>query len=62
MLAALAVIGPNSNHIGARLRTLCQHRAAVRWLLGGVGCVAVAFILTINIMRDSVSAFIYFNF
>jgi len=62
VLAALAVIGPNSNHIGARMRELCQHRATVRWLLGGAGFVAVAFILTVNIMRDSVSAFIYFNF
>lgn len=61
-LAALAVIGPNSNHIGSRLRDLCQHRAVARWLLGGACLVAVAFILTVNIMRDSVSAFIYFNF
>ena len=61
-LAALAVVGPNSNQIGVRLRELCQHHAAARWLLGGAGVVAVAFILTVNIMRDSVSAFIYFNF
>lgn len=62
VLAALAVLGPNSNHIGSRLRAVCQHRAVARWLLGGAGFVAVAFVLTVNIMRDSVSAFIYFNF
>ncbi|MDP2370221.1 MBOAT family O-acyltransferase [Rhodoferax sp.] len=61
-LCALAIIGPNSNHIGSRLRTLCQHRATARHLLAGLSFTAVGFILTINLMRDSVSAFIYFNF
>ena len=61
-LSVLAAVGPNSNHIGARLRTLCQQRVLGMYLLSGLGFVAVAFILTVNLMRDSVSAFIYFNF
>ena len=62
VLSAFAVFAPNSNHIGQRLRTLCQNRPLARSLVGGASLGLVAFTFLINVMRDSVSAFIYFNF
>ncbi|MCW5661951.1 MAG: MBOAT family protein [Burkholderiaceae bacterium] len=62
LLGALALLAPNSNRIGdALLRTLTR---PVRWrpALGGAASVAIAMLLLINTARDSVSAFIYFNF
>jgi alginate O-acetyltransferase complex protein AlgI len=61
-LAALACLAPNTNRIGDYL---LQHaNASWRWrsLYNGMACALVAFLLAINSLRDSVSAFIYFNF
>jgi alginate O-acetyltransferase complex protein AlgI len=60
VLAGIAVLGPNSNRIGNYL--LSQDRPATRALVSGASFAAVAFMLIVNITRDSVSAFIYFNF
>jgi alginate O-acetyltransferase complex protein AlgI len=60
VLSAVAFLGPNSNRIGNHL--LSQDRPATKALISGASFAAVVFMLAVNIMRDSVSAFIYFNF
>jgi len=62
VLGAVASLAPNSNRIGNHLLHLCQTRPTAAALVAGAGSTAVAFMLLMNIMRDSVSAFIYFNF
>lgn len=62
VLGAVACLAPNSNRIGDHLLRLCQSQPAKGALIAGVSTAAVAFLLVMNIMRDSVSAFIYFNF
>lgn len=61
-LGAVACLAPNSNRIGDYLLRLCQSATATRMIIAGASAAAVAFLLAINMMRDSVSAFIYFNF
>lgn len=61
-LSCIAVLAPNSNSIGERLRTFCRRGPKSMGLVGGASIAAVAFLLVVNVMRDSVSAFIYFNF
>jgi alginate O-acetyltransferase complex protein AlgI len=61
-LSAIAVIAPNSNHIGHRLSVSFQRHPAFSAVLTGASCSVVLFLLMVNSMRDSVSAFIYFNF
>lgn len=62
VLAAVAVLAPNSNAIGE----WWMHRARAddAWMawLAGSGLCAVALLILVNTARDSVSAFIYFNF
>ena len=60
VLCAIAFCVPNSNRIGNHL--LRQNDPPARALISGASFAAVAFMLVVNIMRDSVSAFIYFNF
>lgn len=62
LLGAMACLAPNSNRIGDSLRAFCQTRPGAGALMAGASSAAVAFMLVMNIMRDSVSAFIYFNF
>jgi alginate O-acetyltransferase complex protein AlgI len=61
-LGAIAVFAPNSNRIGEVIRDACERafprRAA---LLGGATMLAVLLVV-LNEVRESVSAFIYFNF
>jgi alginate O-acetyltransferase complex protein AlgI len=63
VLGAVAALAPNSNRIGTVvLNVLTQAR--VQWqamAAGVVACVSLLLVL-INTARDSVSAFIYFNF
>jgi alginate O-acetyltransferase complex protein AlgI len=59
-LSAVACLGLNSNRIGNYL--LNQDRTATKALISGASFAAVAFMLIVNITRDSVSSFIYFNF
>jgi len=61
-LSVIAVFGPNSNQIGNTLLAVCNSRPTTRALINGIGLAAVGFALFLNAMRDSVSAFIYFNF
>lgn len=61
-LSALAVWAPNSNRIGERVRSAFAQRDG-RWASwGAAGLVGTLFIALVNNARDSVSAFIYFNF
>lgn len=61
-LGALACLAPNTNRIGDYLLRFCQTQPTKGALIAGGSTAAVAFMLVMNIMRDSVSAFIYFNF
>ncbi len=61
-LGALAALAPNSNRIGTHLLGVCQTKAARSAIVAGASSAAVALLLVMNITRDSVSAFIYFNF
>lgn len=61
-LGAVAVATPNSNQIGNWLLGVCNSRPVVRALVAGSGLAAIALLLVVNITRQSVSAFIYFNF
>jgi alginate O-acetyltransferase complex protein AlgI len=62
VLAAIAVLAPNSNVIGEWLRQRATTSTAWAAWLGGAGLCTVAFLIVLNTARDSVSTFIYFNF
>jgi alginate O-acetyltransferase complex protein AlgI len=62
VLALLAFLAPNSNRIGASLVERCRDRTTLRFLVLGASLVLAAFFVIVNEARDSVSAFIYFNF
>lgn len=58
--ATIAFLAPNSNRIGKYL--LQRDWTATSILISGGSFATVVFLLVVNLMRDSVSAFIYFNF
>ena len=62
VLGAGAFLLPNSNRIGERLLQRFDASPDVRWLIGAPALVAALALVLVNIARDSVSAFIYFNF
>jgi len=63
LLGSIAVLTPNTNRIGERLRTgMVSGPPLVRGALGGAAVTAALMLVLINTARDSVSAFIYFNF
>lgn len=62
MLGAIAFIMPNSNRIGSLVLELCHNHPTARGCIGGVAPVVSLILVVINTARDSVSAFIYFNF
>jgi alginate O-acetyltransferase complex protein AlgI len=62
VLAAVCLFAPNSNAIGERIRALCKGVMAWRALVCGYALTFVVFLIVLNESRDSVSAFIYFNF
>jgi len=63
LLLGLAVVAlPNSNRMGQRLLELTATGIRWRMLAGGAGLTIAAALVIVNTMRDSVSAFIYFNF
>jgi alginate O-acetyltransferase complex protein AlgI len=71
LCGALAFLAPNSNTIGERLRVwlastataaAATHVAAARAAIAGAALTLTVFLLLINALRDSISAFIYFNF
>lgn len=62
VLGAMASLVPNSNRIGNYLLSTCQTQLGKAAFIAGASSAAVVFLLVMNITRDSVSAFIYFNF
>ncbi len=62
VLGAAAALLPNSNVLGEALRQRAQRSLDLRVALGSFALVAVFFLVLINTARESVSAFIYFNF
>jgi alginate O-acetyltransferase complex protein AlgI len=62
VLGAVACFAPNSNRLGTQLLESCRSRPAVRALTGGAASGALMFLVVLNAARDSISAFIYFNF
>jgi alginate O-acetyltransferase complex protein AlgI len=62
VLGAIAVFAPNSNLIGERIRAGCHRQRHLRGLTFGFALTIVIFLIVLNESRDSVSAFIYFNF
>jgi alginate O-acetyltransferase complex protein AlgI len=61
-LGAIAVFAPNSNAVGERLLAWCRQAAHWRGLIFGFALSMMVFLIVVNESRDSVSAFIYFNF
>lgn len=61
-LGALAFLAPNSNRIGSYLLEVCRDHVTMRGLIGGAALAAALLLVVLNTARDSVSAFIYFNF
>jgi alginate O-acetyltransferase complex protein AlgI len=61
-LAAMAFLAPNSNRIGEWLLQRVHRGDTLRWVVGSLAMCTVLFLLLVNTARDSVSAFIYFNF
>ena len=62
VLGAVVLYLPNSNRIGAALLVRLAAAGPQRPMLAGALLGGVAMLLLINATRDSVSAFIYFNF
>ncbi|MBX3643367.1 MAG: MBOAT family protein [Rubrivivax sp.] len=62
VLAAIAFVAPNSNLIGERVSAWFERSQTARWFWGSVAVAGVVFLVVLNTTRDSVSAFIYFNF
>jgi alginate O-acetyltransferase complex protein AlgI len=62
VLGGIAFLAPNSNAIGTRLLRACEARGRVSAWIGGAATAAAASLVLLNTARDSVSAFIYFNF
>lgn len=62
LLASIAFLLPNSNRIGEMALAKCQGHAAFASAVLGAALTCCIFLVLINSTRDSVSAFIYFNF
>lgn len=62
VLGGVAALAPNSNRIGTGLLAVLQQRSITRAAISTAGLLIVGFLILLNTARDSVSAFIYFNF
>ena len=62
VLGAIALLPVNSNRIGHMLIGACTRRPAVRSFVASSAVRTALFLALINTARESVSAFIYFNF
>lgn len=62
VLATVVLFAPNSNLIGEKMLALSDRWRLGRAALFGFAAVLVVFLVVLNESRDSVSAFIYFNF
>ncbi|WP_263771540.1 MBOAT family O-acyltransferase [Propionivibrio soli] len=61
-LAGISFLMPNSNRIGEALLAHCRKGGRFVAIALGATLVSSAFLVLVNAARDSVSAFIYFNF
>lgn len=61
-LGVIALLAPNSNALGRKALELCESPSLARPFACTLGLLVTAFLLLVNTARDSVSAFIYFNF
>ena len=61
-LGALAFLTPNTNRIGKLILRLLRDHPLYRTFVGSFALCVALFLVLINTARDSVSAFIYFNF
>jgi alginate O-acetyltransferase complex protein AlgI len=57
----MALWAPNSNRIGHWLEQRAEDSSAA-WWIGTLGLMLALLMVLLNTVRDSVSAFIYFNF
>ena len=62
VLGVIAVLVPNSNHLGERILKFYRAGEIGRWLGLGVALTLCVLLVVINDARDAVSPFIYFNF
>jgi alginate O-acetyltransferase complex protein AlgI len=62
LLALIALTMPNSNAIGERMLAWFARSEPARFRLGPAAATLAAMLVVVNTLRDSVSAFIYFNF
>jgi alginate O-acetyltransferase complex protein AlgI len=62
VLGVASVALPNSNQIGKRVLDLLGNHTEWRPIVGGAAFALVVGLVLLNTARDSVSAFIYFNF
>ncbi len=62
VLGAIALLPYNSNRLGETVRNALAEPRPLRLALGTVATVLGLFLVLVNTARDSVSAFIYFNF
>lgn len=62
VLGVLVVFMPNSNALGTRVLQALRSTASKRHFACGVATTVAVLLVLINAARDSVSAFIYFNF
>jgi hypothetical protein len=62
VLAPIVLFFPNSNLIGEKIQALSDRWRYGRGALFGFAAVLMVFLVVLNESRDSVSAFIYFNF
>ena len=58
----IAFLAPNSNRIGLRILKLCSSNSRASAIVAGAALAAALALVFVNTARDSVSAFIYFNF
>ncbi|MDO9091391.1 MAG: MBOAT family O-acyltransferase [Rubrivivax sp.] len=61
-LALLAFLAPNSNRVGEAIHQRVRQAAFIRGAVGSLAAAVVLLMVVVNAARDSVSAFIYFNF
>ena len=62
VLGLVAFLAPNSNRIGTLIHKRVRVSAFTRGAIGGLAAAGALLLVLINTARDSVSAFIYFNF
>ena len=61
-LSAIAFLAPNSNRIGTKALRIAREQPRMRAMIGGAALCATLLLVLVNASRNSVSAFICFNF